>query len=112
MNQIQKDWSRFVILCEVFDYQRPTFQYSMSQAYKMRFNNLNTHLQSFRNEFLRTANEEVKEYIEEMGALAWEMIDELDKAADKKMLLALIKAYNKGLVQIKDDREELQEAAA
>ncbi len=100
MPPIQRKFHRFFILVELLDLQRTTFHADLSGSWKMRFNSLNTHLQGFRNDFLRKANTEAKEGYEDLGAMAWEVLDEWDKAENKSEILALMRCYNAGQVKL------------
>lgn len=91
---------RFVLFIKLFDLQYPTFYKEVAGKFKQRLNNFTAHLHQVRSIFENNANPEVAEYLDNTSAIAWELLDELDKAEDKVMLLALVKSYNAGHITI------------
>ena len=93
---------RFVLFIKLFDLQYPTFYKEVAGKFKQRLNNFTANLHQVRAIFDNNANPEVAEYLDTTSAIAWELLDELDKAKDKPMLLALAKAYNAGEIAINE----------
>lgn len=100
ITQRHKDIERFLLLVELFDLQYPTFYKEVKGPLKQRINNFAANLNMVRNIFHSKANDAVKNYLDNNKSLAWELIDEFDKAKDKATLLALVRAYNAGEVTI------------
>jgi type III secretory pathway component EscR len=91
---------RFILMIDLFDLQYPTFNKELSGIQKSMCDILTNHLNKFRNMFQKNADERVKEYLDNTSAIAWELLDELDKAQDKVELLTLARAYNAGEITI------------
>jgi hypothetical protein len=102
---------RFFLLIELMDFQRTTFQYNLKKEDKQRFNNLYGHLKTFRNRLLEGMTEQGKEYIDDMAALMWESLDELEQAQDPRNMLLLMKAFNAGLVKMEGMDKPLKEVS-
>jgi hypothetical protein len=95
---------RFVLFIKLFDLQYPTFYKEVAGKFKQRLNNFTNHLHQVRTIFENNANPEVAEYLDNTSAIAWEVLDELDKAPDKAMFLTICKCYNEGLIRIEDEQ--------
>lgn len=91
---------RFILFIELFDLQYPTFYKEVSGKFKQRLNNFTANLQQVRSLFHSNASPEVAEYLDGTKVIAWEVLDELDKAPDKAMFLMICQCYNQGLIRV------------
>lgn len=90
----------FVEMIEVLDYQRTTFHALLKGPVKMQFNNFNSHLQAIRGVLTKAFDQKSKTYLDDKAALVWELLYELRKAEDPRMILAVAQAYNAGQIKL------------
>jgi hypothetical protein len=102
---------RFILMIDLFDLQYPTFNKELSGIQRSKCNILTNHLNNFRNLFQKNADERVKEYLDNTSAIAWELLDELDKAKDKAMFLTVARCYNEGLIRLEGDEAPVNETS-
>lgn len=88
---------RFVLMVYLLDFQYPVFFKEVKGKFKQRVTAFSNHLKWIRNDYAK--NELVHKELDDLSAIAWEVLDELVKAPNKLELLALMKAYNAGEVQ-------------
>lgn len=100
MNHLEKSVLRFVQIVEVLDFQRTTFHYNLKGNVKMQFNNFYTQLKGMRNLLHRNFHPEAADFLDNRAALIWELLDELDKAEDPRMILAVAQAFNAGDIKL------------
>lgn len=103
---------RFVLFIKLFDLQYPTFYKEVAGKFKQRLNNFTANLHQVRAIFENKANPEVAEYLDSTSAIAWEVLDELDKATDKTLFLAVCQAFNRGGIREEGEAEPIATEAA
>lgn len=95
-----EDLMFFMVLCEVMEFHRTTFQADLTGQPKMDFNILNGHLQKWRLNMQTRISPESREQIDNLGAVGWEVLNELMQAKDKRQFLAVVKSFNEGLIRM------------
>jgi hypothetical protein len=98
LTQRHKEILRFVLFIKLFDLQYPTFYKEVKGKFKQQVNIFSNHLHKLLAVFDNPANQEVVEYLDNTSAIAWEVLDELDKAKDKQMFLVMCQLFNQGLI--------------
>lgn len=97
---------RFIEMLELIDFHRTTFQYELKQYMKKRFNDYFTQHQGIRKALQSYLDEQSIENLDNKGCLMWEIYDQVEKAGDPRKVLAVIQAYNEGLIATSDNLDQ------
>lgn len=104
--QIVRAGERFILLLEVIDFQNAMFTRLLRGNALNQYNILLGHMKKFRNFLHQNQHPDAAEFIDNRASLYWEIIDQTDKADDPRKVLAIIQAYNQGLIATSDNLDQ------